>query len=534
MPELVTVLVCVVTAVVSFLAFQDPSLRERLLFRPDRILVQKEWYRVFSSALIHADWTHLGFNLFSLYAFGRTLEPTWGPQVLLLAYVGAVAGGSLLSLFLHRNHVYAALGASGGVCGVIFASIFLIPGTGVGMFFIPVYIPGPLYALLYLAGTFLALRRGGGNIGHDAHFGGAITGMLVALVIAPQLCLAAPWLFGGAFLFAAACLFVLLRDPFGISGTITSFGRPDRRSNIRYQRYDENRERRVRREEIDRVLDKVSAKGIDSLSRQEHLILTHQHERSATAATRANRSVGRPTLLNRPLVAVLVVLAALLALRYSLEFSGKTAAAPRQTAEELPPKTPVLVSKRKDSLGEFQVVSGRIIASDPGYTPDLAAHGLSAIVENCRKGTWHAASVAKQFDNWYIVAELWATADGFADSTNLRWTEQRGIVGVDGGQAGIWDLSGFDAAALVPKDYPWTFDNAKGGKGPAIPEMPWYSWCCELTNHAGNENRGAVMPFGVVSNSGYGDGGYSLFVGQTEAGEVVALRIVFVDDEGRG
>lgn len=282
MSDLATLLICLGTGIVTYLAFRDPRLQDRLMFRPEAILAEKEWYRCFSSALIHLDLPHVCFNLISLYLFGSSLEAIWGVPVLLATYVGAVLAGSLLSLWVHRHHDYAALGASGGVCGVIFATIFLVPGTGVGMLFIPIYIPGPLYALGYLAWTFFALRRGIGNIGHDAHFGGAIAGMAIALVIAPRLCLASPYLFGASLLVAVGGLFVLARNPLGIAGALFSFGRVADRPNLRYQRYDENRDLRKREAEIDGILDKVSARGIDSLSAREREILE-------VASTRARR-----------------------------------------------------------------------------------------------------------------------------------------------------------------------------------------------------------------------------------------------------
>jgi membrane associated rhomboid family serine protease len=269
MSEPVVSLLCLLTAGVSFLAFRNPELSDRLLFRPDNILAQKEWYRLFSSALIHADWIHLCFNLVALYSFGEMVEAIFGGHMLLLIYLASILGGSLLSLFLHRYHDYSALGASGGVCGVMFASIFLVPGLSVSLFLVPIGIPGPIFAGLYLVGTFVALRKGVGNLGHDAHFGGAIVGLLLALAMAPENCFASPVLFSSAFLFSAFCLFVLARDPMGISGTVFSFGTVERRSNIRYQRYDEARARNQEQEEIDRILDKIATRGMDSLSERE-------------------------------------------------------------------------------------------------------------------------------------------------------------------------------------------------------------------------------------------------------------------------
>ena len=269
MDEPTTLLICLITIGVSYLAFQSPELHDRLLFRPECILARKEWHRLFSSALIHANWMHLGFNLLAFYSFGGLVEAVWGSSTLLVVYGASILGGSLLSLFLHRHHDYAALGASGGVCGVIFASIFLVPGTSVSLLLFPVAIPGPVFALAYLVGTFVALRRGTGNIGHDAHFGGAITGLLLAAILAPQNCLSSPVLFAASLLFAAFCIHVLLRDPFGITGKVFAFGTPEHRSNIRYQQYDEALARRKAQEDMDRILDKIAGKGMGSLSEKE-------------------------------------------------------------------------------------------------------------------------------------------------------------------------------------------------------------------------------------------------------------------------
>ncbi len=273
-------LLCLGTAIITVIAFHKPHWRERLMFRPERILVDKEWDRLLSSALIHANWGHLGFNLLALFSFGQQIEFHYGAGLLLVIYIASVLGGSLLSLALHRHHDYAALGASGGVCGVLFAAIFLIPGTAVGLLFIPIAIPGPVFAILYLIGTFIALRRGVGNIGHDAHFGGAITGLIFAAIIAPRHCLDSPWLFLGSVVVAGAGLWILSRDPFGFSGKILPFFVPEATApGGRHRDYDEAIQRRKRREDIDRILDKISAKGIDSLSRKERELLDRESKR---------------------------------------------------------------------------------------------------------------------------------------------------------------------------------------------------------------------------------------------------------------
>lgn len=269
MHEAGTGILCLITAVVSFAAFHDPTVKERFLFRPDRILARKEWHRLLTSALVHADWMHLAFNLMTLYSFGVAIEGFFGAEMLFVIYLASVLGGSLLSLWLHRFHTYSALGASGGVCGVMFTAIFIAPGISVQMIFPPISVPGPLFAAGYLIATFVALRRGNDNIGHDAHFGGAIVGLISALTLAPERCFASPWLFAGSVLFSALSLWVLAKDPFGIAGDFLSLSETKYNSSLRYQKYDEARARRQEQEEIDSILEKIASTGMESLSDKE-------------------------------------------------------------------------------------------------------------------------------------------------------------------------------------------------------------------------------------------------------------------------
>src|SRR3954469_10647660 len=108
------------TVWISIVGFKNPTFEEGLIFCPEFILADKQYYRLVSSAFLHADWRHLAFNMFSLYAFGVHLEADYGPLTFLAIYFASIVGGSLLALWLHRHHVYRAYGASGGVCGIIF------------------------------------------------------------------------------------------------------------------------------------------------------------------------------------------------------------------------------------------------------------------------------------------------------------------------------------------------------------------------------------------------------------------------------
>lgn len=123
------IIVIAITGYFSYRGFVNPSFLRRYLFSTRAILDNKQYDRILSSGALHADWMHLLFNMFSLYSFGSAVELLFGPFTFLAIYLAAILGGGVLALLLHRNEDYHALGASGGVCGVIFACIFLLPGT---------------------------------------------------------------------------------------------------------------------------------------------------------------------------------------------------------------------------------------------------------------------------------------------------------------------------------------------------------------------------------------------------------------------
>lgn len=268
--------ISLVTAAVTHRAFQDGLLFERLLFRPDNILRKREVYRMFTSALLHVDWFHFLFNFVGLYSFGELLENVYGGAMLLGIYLASVFGGSLLSLFLHRRENYTAVGASAGVCGVIYASIFLLPGGRINLFFIPIGIPDSVYAVGFLILSMVAVRRGDSRVGHDAHIGGAVTGLLTATLLAPATALARPVLWLAVFSVSVAIGVILTRSAGGLLwpkigplGKRHFLGEPEYKPSIRYQRYDENAVRRAEEDEMNRLLEQISARGLESLNKRE-------------------------------------------------------------------------------------------------------------------------------------------------------------------------------------------------------------------------------------------------------------------------
>jgi membrane associated rhomboid family serine protease len=187
--------IILITCVSSIKGFKDGSYVERFIFSPEHILHGKQGYRLVTSAFLHANWEHLIFNMMSFYFFGRNIELALGIVPLLVIYFASIVGGDLLSLFLHRHHVYRAYGASGGVCGIIYASIFLFPGSHISFFLLPFGIPAWLYAIGYMLMEFYGLKKGADNIGHDAHLGGAIIGLLTTTALYPHIVTTSPKLY---------------------------------------------------------------------------------------------------------------------------------------------------------------------------------------------------------------------------------------------------------------------------------------------------------------------------------------------------
>jgi hypothetical protein len=186
--------------------------------------------------------------------------------------------------------------------------------------------------------------------------------------------------------------------------------------------------------------------------------------------------------------------------------------------------------KHTISLGAFEITGTQLIISDPGYDLDtVTVPGLGAVLNNCQSGTWQAEVVIKHFDppGLSLTSELRTMHNRVTEPSVLIWEKQSDYIGVDYGQTGVYDLAHFHDHALVPPDIKWTFGQAT----PADPDDLWYSYCCELT---GSRREGSILPFGVVTNSGKGDGGYEYSIARDTTGKIVGVWVLFVDDTGKG
>jgi membrane associated rhomboid family serine protease len=195
---MITYIIIGITVITSIYAMDNDSLKHKLMFNAYNINSRREWYRFFSHGIIHADIAHLAFNMYSFYMFGKAVEDVFsmedmfgvkGPLFFILLYVGGLPMSSLFSYEKHKNDIfYNALGASGAVSAVIFAFIALAPKAEMGLIIIPFFrLPAYLFGIIFLGIEYYLGKRGNSNIGHDAHFWGAIYGIVLTFILKPSL-----------------------------------------------------------------------------------------------------------------------------------------------------------------------------------------------------------------------------------------------------------------------------------------------------------------------------------------------------------
>lgn len=190
---MITLLIIGFTVLLSMRALSDRNTMEKLWFEPFQVAYRKEWYRFISHGFVHGSGMHLFVNMFVLWMFGRKLEQQlgfvtdWSLLMYMLLYLGSVAVAALPGYLRHRNNPeYRAVGASGAVAAVLFATIVVDPLDPLYLFGI-VELPGWVVGIGYLVYEFVQDKRAQGNIAHDAHFVGALFGLLFMAALEPRL-----------------------------------------------------------------------------------------------------------------------------------------------------------------------------------------------------------------------------------------------------------------------------------------------------------------------------------------------------------
>lgn len=263
---LVGLLLIIANTFVTYIGLRSDSFYEKYKFEVEKVLVYKDYKRLLTGSFLHVSWLHLFFNMLTLFFFSGHIESSVGPVGFLAIYFAGMLGGDLFALFVHRNDPdYSSVGASGATCGIVFAAVALFPGMS--LMVLPfIYLPGWLYGLLFVGISIYGIQSGRKNIGHEAHLGGALIGMLTAILWRPSviatnyfaiLIIAVPTIvFIYMIMFKPHLLFV--RNLFY-----------DTHKNYRSIDHKYNAERFNRQQEVDRILDKISSRGMKSLTKKE-------------------------------------------------------------------------------------------------------------------------------------------------------------------------------------------------------------------------------------------------------------------------
>jgi len=194
----ITLIIVILTVLTSVAAFRRTELFYKFDLAPTRIVHQKEYYRIFTHAFLHADYFHLGINMLVFYSFGTYIEQVFteleaagvifsGPFFFVLLYVAGIGLASLTTIVRYRdNESYSAVGASGAVSAIVFCYIFFAPLDKI-LFYMVLPIPGILFGVLYLIYSSYMSKRSRDNINHAAHFWGAVVGFVFPIVLEPAL-----------------------------------------------------------------------------------------------------------------------------------------------------------------------------------------------------------------------------------------------------------------------------------------------------------------------------------------------------------
>lgn len=257
----------VITVAITWFTFNNDRWFNKLIFQTGAVM-KGEWYRIISAGFLHVSWNHLFFNMITLYFFAGSVEGYAGIPGFLLIYMGSLVGGNLLALLFHRNNSsYRAVGASGAVSGVVYAAIAFFPGMELAFIFVPVPFPAWIYGIGFILYSLYGIGSQRDNIGHEAHLGGAIAGLLIAIGLEPSVMETNPLTIIYILVPAVVVLIVMLVKP-GLLRISQGSGKHSQTLD------DDFREKRAEKmHEVNRILDKVRENGEASLTADERQFL---------------------------------------------------------------------------------------------------------------------------------------------------------------------------------------------------------------------------------------------------------------------
>ena len=188
---MITITIIILTSLISYQAFRDYNIADKLIFQPAAVR-DGEWYRLLTYGVLHADLTHLIFNMFTFYLFGSSIEGYFkavlgtnpGSIAFIILYIGGLLF-SILPTYIKQkdNYYYKGLGASGAVSAVVFAYILINPMNFMGILFIPIMLPAFLFGFIFILISMYLDKNQVGGINHSAHITGGLFGVILTTVM---------------------------------------------------------------------------------------------------------------------------------------------------------------------------------------------------------------------------------------------------------------------------------------------------------------------------------------------------------------
>lgn len=182
----VTIMLIAGNVIASFIAFSNGPFMDRNLFHVGPILQRREWHRMVTSGFLHGGFFHLLANMYVLWWFGGSVELMLGPVGYIIVYFAALLGGNAWALMENKTKPsYRALGASGATSGIVMSYILFLPFEPLMIFPIPFFIPAVIIGIAFVVVSAILAQRENKAIGHEAHLGGALAGIVVTILVAP-------------------------------------------------------------------------------------------------------------------------------------------------------------------------------------------------------------------------------------------------------------------------------------------------------------------------------------------------------------
>jgi membrane associated rhomboid family serine protease len=255
-----------VTTCISWQGFRNGLYFDKYTFDVDKIRIDRQYYRLFSAGFLHKNWTHLIFNMASLYVFSSGVGYTLGVANFMTIYISSKLLSSLLALYIHRHHGdYTSVGASGAVSGIIFSYIAMFPTSNISFFFIPYEFPAWAFGVFFMLVSIFGIKRQADNIGHEAHLGGALAGVLLTILLEPMILKTNYLTIFAITIPAFIFLLLIIYKPSAL--LVESYWGVDEKAKSRLPQKDYD----VLDDEtaLNELLEKVSEKGYHNLSKQE-------------------------------------------------------------------------------------------------------------------------------------------------------------------------------------------------------------------------------------------------------------------------